>query len=167
VEIDTFDVAFHIIGGGEEGAKTEIRSKEEADHSLPYMVAAALLDGELMPAQYTDERIGRDDVQRLLRRVSIRPDAGFSERFPDQMPVRVRISLRDGRRFETERSEYEGFHSHPLSWESVVAKFDRLASPHCGQQRRADIVRAVHDCDSTKVRALTSLLSDLQPEIAA
>jgi 2-methylcitrate dehydratase len=167
VEIDTFDVAFHIIGGGEEGTKTEIRTKEEADHSLPYMIAAALLDGELMPAQYTDERIGRDDVQRLLRRVSIRPDSGFSERFPEEMPVRVGISLFDGRRFETERSDYEGFRSRPLSWESVVSKFQRLASPHCSRQRRADITQAVQDGESTKVRALTQLLSDLQSEIAA
>jgi 2-methylcitrate dehydratase len=35
VEIDVFDVAYHIIGGGEEGSKILVRSKEEADHSLP------------------------------------------------------------------------------------------------------------------------------------
>ena len=37
----TFDVAYNIIGGGEEGEKTDIRTKEQADHSLPYMLAAA------------------------------------------------------------------------------------------------------------------------------
>ncbi len=45
VRLDTFDVAFHIIGGGEEGDKKVIRVKEEADHSLPYMLSAAYLDG--------------------------------------------------------------------------------------------------------------------------
>src|SRR5581483_4230396 len=44
VEIETFDVAFSIIGGGDEGQKTRVWIKEEADHSLPYMVAVALLD---------------------------------------------------------------------------------------------------------------------------
>ncbi len=39
IEIEIFDVAYHIIGGGEEGDKTLVRTKEEADHSLPYMVA--------------------------------------------------------------------------------------------------------------------------------
>lgn len=49
VEIDIFDVAYHIIGGGEEGDKTIVRTKEEADHSLPYMVAVGILDGQVMP----------------------------------------------------------------------------------------------------------------------
>ena len=47
IEIDVFEVAYNIIGGGEEGGKKLIRSKEEADHSIPYLVAVALLD----PAQ--------------------------------------------------------------------------------------------------------------------
>src|SRR3989449_7828218 len=48
VELDVFDVAYRIIGGGEEGDKTVVRTKEEADHSLPYLVAVALLDGQVM-----------------------------------------------------------------------------------------------------------------------
>src|SRR5216683_7769776 len=49
IEIEIFDVSYHIIGGGEEGDKHLVRTKEEADHSLPYMVAVALLDGEVAP----------------------------------------------------------------------------------------------------------------------
>src|SRR6266849_5115893 len=74
IEIDIFDVSYNIIGGGEEGNKYLVRTKEEADHSLPYMVAVALLDGEVTPAQYVPERIVREDVQSLLRKVTIRPD---------------------------------------------------------------------------------------------
>lgn len=44
IEIEIFDVAYHIIGGGEEGNKTMVRTKEEADHSLPYLIAVAVLD---------------------------------------------------------------------------------------------------------------------------
>ncbi|MDP2728221.1 MAG: MmgE/PrpD family protein, partial [Dehalococcoidia bacterium] len=51
IEIEVFDVAFNIIGGGEEGDKTTVRTKEEADHSLPYIVSVALLDGQVMPEQ--------------------------------------------------------------------------------------------------------------------
>ena len=47
IEIDIFAVSYNIIGGGEEGDKHVVRTKEEADHSLPYMVAVALLDGEV------------------------------------------------------------------------------------------------------------------------
>ena len=74
IEIETFDVAYNIIGGGNEGGKTLVRTKEEADHSLPYMVAVALLDGQVMPEQYLPERIGRDGrsaAARQSRRASV------------------------------------------------------------------------------------------------
>src|SRR5215470_14005989 len=86
VEIETFDVAYHIIGGGVEGDKKVVRSKEEADHSLPYIVAVAILDDQVMPEQYQAERIERSDVQSLLRKIHARPSADFSRRFPDEMP---------------------------------------------------------------------------------
>ena len=35
VDIDIFDVAYRIIGGGEEGDKKIVLTKEQADHSLP------------------------------------------------------------------------------------------------------------------------------------
>lgn len=56
IELDTFQVAFDIIGGGEEGDKRRVRSKEEADHSLPYLLAVALLDGQVLPEQYLDRK---------------------------------------------------------------------------------------------------------------
>ena len=73
VEIDIFDVAHKIIGGGEEGDKTIVCTKEQADHSLQYMVAVALCDGKLLPAQYAPQRILAPDVQSLLRSVAVRP----------------------------------------------------------------------------------------------
>jgi 2-methylcitrate dehydratase len=73
VHIKIFDVAFHIIGGGEEGDKRTVTSKEEADHSLPYLVSVALLDGEVMPPQFSPDRLGSADVQALLQKVHIRP----------------------------------------------------------------------------------------------
>ena len=92
IEIEIFDVAYHIIGGGEEGDKTIVHTKEEADHSLPYMVAVALLDGQVMPAQYAPERIAAPDVQALLRQVTVRPSAELSRRFPAEMPCRLTVA---------------------------------------------------------------------------
>src|SRR5690625_5179270 len=66
IEIEIFDVAYHIIGGGEEGDKTIVRVKEEADHSLQYMVSAALLDGQVMPAQYEQDRIEAEDRKSVV-----------------------------------------------------------------------------------------------------
>jgi 2-methylcitrate dehydratase len=162
VEIDIFDVAYHIIAGGEEGDKTIVRTKEEADHSLQYMIAVALCDGAVLPAQYAPERISATDVQDLLRRVTVRPNAEFSARFPEEMACRVAIELRDGRRLEIEKRDYEGFHTRPMSWESVERKFHDLAAPFAAPDLRNPIVDTVSRLDGLRVCDLTLLLGGVR-----
>src|SRR5713101_6974864 len=158
ISIDIFDVAYHIIGGGEEGDKQRVRTKEEADHSLPYMVAVALLDGDVSPAQYVPERIVREDVQSLLRRVAIRPDEALRNRFPAEMPCRITITLKGGRTLRVEKQDYEGFYTRPMSWEKAVAKFERLAGPFTGTAQRAAIIELVAQLETKTVAQLTELL---------
>jgi len=159
ISIDIFDVAYHIIGGGEEGDKKQVQTKEEADHSLPYMVAVALLDGEVTPAQYAPERIVREDVQSLLRKVTIRPDEEMNQRFPTTLPCRIQITLKDGQTLSIEKQDYEGFYTRPLSWEQAVAKFERLASPYTAATQRASIVETLASLEAKEVAQLTELLN--------
>jgi 2-methylcitrate dehydratase len=162
IELDTFQVAFDIIGGGEEGSKRRVRSKEEADHSLPYLLAVALLDGQVLPEQYLPERIVADDVQQLLRRVDVRPDPELSRRFPDHHSARLRLRLRDGRTLEREQDDYEGFHTRPMSWDTVAVKFNRLAAAHIDSAVRAqivDVVRRLDELDHLGVAELMRLLT--------
>jgi 2-methylcitrate dehydratase len=161
IEIETFDVAYNIIGGGNEGEKKLVRTKEEADHSLPYLVAVALLDGQVMPEQYLPERIGREDVQRLLAKVVVRPSEEFSRRFPAEMPCRVTVALRDGRRLVREKRDYEGFRTRPMNWDAAVAKFERLSRRFSDAPLRRDIVDAVARLDEIQVADLTDLLTDV------
>jgi len=158
ISIDIFDVAYHIIGGGEEGDKQRVRTKEEADHSLPYMVAVALLDGDVSPAQYVPERIVREDVQSLLRRVTIQPDEELSKHFPAEMPCRIQITLKDGRTFAIEKQDYEGFYTRPMSWEKAVAKFERLAAPYTSAAQREAIVETVAHLETKEVVQLSQSL---------
>src|SRR2546426_7037747 len=161
IEIETFDVAYNIIGGGEEGAKTEVRTKEEADHSLPYIVAVALLDGTVMPEQYRPERIAREDVQRLLRKVVVTPRPEFSARFPNESPCRFHVHLRGGRVVATEKRDYEGFHTRPMSWEAVTRKFDTLAAPYAAAALRKRIATTVRDLENRTVADLMKLLASV------
>jgi len=158
LEVEVFDVAWNIIGGGEEGEKTRIRTKEEADHSLPYILAVALLDGAVLPAQYAPERIAARDVQELLRRVRIRPAEDLSKRFPEEHACRLRVVLRDGRSHEIEKSDYEGFHTRPMAWETVVAKFEDLAGKRVDPGLRGEIVDAVATLEDRPVAELAALL---------
>jgi 2-methylcitrate dehydratase len=162
VEVDVFEVAHRIIGGGEEGDKTLVFSKEDADHSLPYLIAVALLDHTVMPPQFASRRLQRADVQSLLCRVSVRPLAEFSARFPEEMPSRVTVTLADGRILTRTLSDYPGFRTRRQSWEDAVAKFTALAEPHASHNVRADIVAAVRDLDRITVAELTRSLSHLK-----
>ncbi len=158
IELDIFDVAYHIIGGGEEGDKTIVRTKEEADHSLPYLLAVALLDGQVMPAQYRPERIQREDVQGLLRRVKVRPSREYSQRFPLVMPCQITIRLLNGRAVTKEKVDYEGFYTHPMSWERVTEKFKRLSDASIDSIRQKKIIDTVSDLDKVQIEDLMALL---------
>jgi 2-methylcitrate dehydratase len=143
VEVAVFDVAYHIIGGGEEGEKMSVLTKEDADHSIPYLVAVALLDGQVLPAQFESERILRPDVQRLLRKVDVRPDDELSRRFPDHHSCRVRIHPQAGPVLAREKQDYAGDTARPASWEDILEKFDLLAVPVAGRGLAGRIANAV------------------------
>src|SRR3989442_1202522 len=159
VEIEIFDVSYHIIGGGEEGNKHLVRTKEEADHSLPYMVVVALLDGEVTPAQYAPERIVREDVQTLLRKVTVRPDEAMSKRFPAEMPCHIQVILKNGQTFSIDKRDYEGFHTRPLPWAKAVVKVEQLASPYTDGELRQAIIATVAQMESIEIHRLTELLA--------
>jgi 2-methylcitrate dehydratase len=164
IEVETFDVAYHIIGGGAEGDKTGVLTKEQADHSLPYIVAAAVLDGEMTTRQFLPERIRRPDVQTLLRRVFVKASPAFSRRFPLAMPCRLTIVLRNGEALTREQVDYEGFHTRPMDWEAVAGKFDRLTAPFTSAPLRQRIVNSVAALDTIHVSTLTGLLSEANLE---
>lgn len=159
IEIEIFDVAYKIIGGGEEGDKTIVQNKEQADHSLQYMVAVALLDGQVLPEQYRPERIERQDVQALLRKITVRPRKDFSDRFPDEMPCKLIVSLRDGRTLVKEKQDYEGFYTRPMQWETVSRKFEQLSRWHADAALRRDIQDAVFRIEEIQTRDLMRLLT--------
>lgn len=158
-EIEIFDVAYKIIGGGEEGDKLVVRSKEEADHSLPYLAAVALIDGEVTPAQFAPERILAPDVQALLRRVIVRPSEELSRLFPQHHACRVTIHLRSDVVVAQDKRDYLGFFTRPMSWDNVVAKFERLAAGATDARLRRSIVESVMHLEDTTAAGLAQLLA--------
>ncbi|MFD2177442.1 MmgE/PrpD family protein [Veronia pacifica] len=162
IELETFDVAYHIIGGGEEGGKKLIRTKEEADHSLPYMMAAAILDGQVLPAQYHPERIVKDDIQTLLQKVHVSENQSYSAQFPQQEAISIRITMKDGQIFDIAKIDYEGFHTRPASWGMVRKKFDMLASPFADEVLRQNIFDVISNLEDHPIDELTRLLAQVR-----
>jgi 2-methylcitrate dehydratase len=162
IEIETFDVAYNIIGGGEEGVKTVVRTKEQADHSLHYMIAVAILDNQVLPPQYADERILRDDVQELLTKIDVLPSEAFSRRFPEEMPCRIRIVLKNGLVLTKEKKDYEGFLSRPMTWEAAATKFHGLTEGRANLSLRTEILQAINQMESLRIRDFMRLLSEVR-----
>jgi 2-methylcitrate dehydratase len=102
-----------------------------------------------MREQYLPERIEGHDVQQLLRRIAVQPSDEFSDRFPEEMPCRISVRLRDDRRLTKESSDYEGFHTKPMSWDAALKKYERLSRPYTTTSLRNSIVRAVADIEDT------------------
>jgi 2-methylcitrate dehydratase len=161
IRLTTFDVAYNIIGGGEEGGKKLIRYKEEADHSLPYMLAAAYLDGQVMPEQYEPERIKRDDIQNLLQKVDVKPDEDYSSRFPDEMACRIELETKDGQTFEIEKRDYQGFKTQPASWDVLMEKYNGLTRGIDSELARK-IADTIKNLEHVNVSALTELLGQIK-----
>jgi 2-methylcitrate dehydratase len=161
IDVDVFDVAYKIIGGGEEGDKSVVTTKEQADHSLPYLIAVAIIDGEVTPRQFATDRIQRSDVQQLLCHVSVHPTSEYSKRFPSEMPARVAIKLRDGRTLSREVFEYPGLNGSPATWEDVLRKFDQLSGDRLNREERDAIVDVVQDLEHHRATDLTRVLANV------
>jgi 2-methylcitrate dehydratase len=165
IELDTFQVAYDIIGSREEVDKHQVRPKEKADHSMPYLLAVARVDGEVLSEQKLAERILADDVQELLRRVEISPDRDLTRRFPAEHSARVRLPLCDGRTLEREQPNYECFHTRPMSCETVTAMVDRLVGRHVDAALGTQIIEAIARLDDLAVSELMRLPMEPRPSV--
>ena len=162
IEAEVFQLAYDFAGGGLYGVDKVIRTKEEADHSLPYLLAVALIDGDVMPAQFNPERIIKPDVQALLKKVSVQPNHEFTEQYPKKMPAKITVRLQDGKVVEHEVQDYPGLASRPFTWEEAVQKFDTLVAGRIDEGLSGEIKNAVRSVENIQVRDLMKLLGSIR-----
>jgi 2-methylcitrate dehydratase len=158
IEAEVFQLAYDFAGGGLYGTDRVIQTKEQADHSLPYLLAVALLDGDVQPAQFKPDRIIKADVQGLLKKVSVRAKHEYTDEYPGKMPAKITVRLQDGKVIEHEVQDYPGLASHPFTWEDSVKKFDRLVAGRIDEGLSREIKDAVRSLEKVQVRDLMKLL---------
>src|SRR5271156_3922170 len=158
IEADVIRMTYDFAGGGLYGVDKVVQTKEQADHNLPYLLAVAMLDGDVMPAQFKRDRIARADVQQLLKKVSVRPDHEFTELYPAKMPAKISVRLQDGSVIEHEVQDFPGMPSDPFTWEDSVDKFDRLVAGRADESVSNEIKNAVRSLESIQVEDLMQLL---------
>jgi 2-methylcitrate dehydratase len=108
-------------------SKYDPRTKETADHSLPYCIAAALVDRQMTPVQFTMERIMDSRIRAQLSKVKVVADPEIEAVFPKLQRVKVRITTRAGRAYDKELDYPKGDPRHPLTDQEIEEKFDALA----------------------------------------
>ena len=157
VLVQSHDAAVDIIGS--EPEKWRPQSRETADHSLPYIVAAALADGEITDRQFAPGRFTDPALLALVQRVKIERHAGLSALYPGAVGNIVTVRLRDGREL-TERVDHPLGHArNPLTDTQLETKFHALADARLGPERAAAVLEVAWNLDSlTDVSAITRAL---------
>lgn len=159
VQCDIFQSGYDIAGGGRYGSKDNPQTKEQGDYNLKYLISAALLDGQVGPAQLDEARIRAADAQAMIARVEVRPDEQFTARFPKELCARITVYTKDRKALTREHIGYEGGIDQPMPWDRVVEKFHWLSEVFADEALRGDIVKVVQELDARSVSDLTALLA--------
>ena len=116
-------------------------TRETADHSLPYCVVAAMLDGDITAESFSERRIKDPVVTRLLERTTLTEIAEFTRMHPEEWRCRIVITGQNGERKAAEARYFKGHAKRPLTDAEVEHKFRSLASSRLSREQ-ADAVLA-------------------------
>jgi 2-methylcitrate dehydratase len=154
IAIDTFEASYNIIGKYPEAWTPKTR--ETADHSLPYCTAAALYDGDVTMATFDESRFTDPALIQFTGLVTVSHDAALDPRYPHGIPNRITLSLADGRKLVREVEFPRGHAGNPMTDEEVEAKFRRVVEPRYGKAK-ADAVLA-RCWDLERLTSVTDLI---------
>jgi 2-methylcitrate dehydratase len=159
IDIYTFDAAVDIIGKDPE--KYRPKTRETADHSMPYCVAVALMEGDVGLSSFDDDHLGDEELVEMTNKVKLHRDASANSRYPRGIPNRFVVSLRDGRKIEKEVEFPRGHAMNPMSDAEVEKKFRTMVEPRYGKDRADRILAQCWDLERlANVTELLELLGE-------
>lgn len=141
-------------------SKLNPQSIVDAQFSMPFGAAVAIIHGQAFLDQYCTENIASPQVRDLMHRVVCVENPEIEKDFPDKWPAEVEIATRDGRTFRLGLQHPKGDPENPLSWDEIITKFNSLAgSVFDGRQLGAIVnrVRAIEE--ETDVNRLMEALA--------
>jgi 2-methylcitrate dehydratase len=148
IDIDTFDAAVDIIGKDPE--KWRPKTRETADHSLPYCTAVALVDGDVTLAQFDPKRFTDPALLDLVAKVKVHRDAALSSHYPAGIPNRVKVKLQNGRQLVREVEFPRGHARNPMTDAEVERKFRTLVEPRYGRERADRVLKTCWELEKVK-----------------
>jgi aconitate decarboxylase len=160
IEIDMPEAAFG------HGGWPAVRPLEAigAQMNIAYVVAVALLDGQVLVDQFSETRIHSDDVWGLIGRTKTKHEDAFDKLPPeDRLTTRVRVTLKDGTILEEVVAHPRGTGKNVLTDDEIVDKYRHLTGSLMPASRQAAIENAVLGIDA--LDDITELLDLLTPEV--
>jgi len=157
IHVETYHFTYTEIGS--EPEKWRPTTRETADHSLPYMLAVALSDGDISLASFSEERIRDPRLPPLMDRIRISENAEFTRKAPNSMECRIEVKSRKGETFVEAGSYPKGHAKNPMSEAEVEAKFRKLCAGHLAEERRDALMKTVWSLQEERdVGDLTGLI---------
>jgi 2-methylcitrate dehydratase len=148
VLVETHEAGFTILGKDRE--KWAPDTRETADHSLPYIVAASLLEGEVSLSTFTRRRLHDPRVRALMSKVEVREDAALTRLYPERIANRVTVRLKGGRELTRMIDKPRGHLTNPMTKEEVEAKFRRLAGRFLSERQVERVIDLVWTIDGRR-----------------
>jgi 2-methylcitrate dehydratase len=145
IEIDAYATAVMMMGA--DASRWAPTTHETADHSLPYCVSVALLDGEVTNESFSDRRLADPKIAALMRKVKVREDKALSGRYPEGSPGRVTIRTLSGDTQVKELIYPRGHAKSPMSDANLEQKFRSMAVQRLSEAQCDAVVKAVWALD--------------------
>src|SRR5271165_4096042 len=146
-------------------SKYDPHTKETADHSLPYVIAAAIAERQVTPLQFTPGKIMDPVIRAQLRKVQVVADPEIEKLFPALQRVIVRIHTIDGREFSKQLDYPKGDPRNPLTDKEIEEKFEALAEPVMSREARRRAMDAIWNLENQS--SVTGLMKLFQADRAA
>jgi 2-methylcitrate dehydratase len=121
LEIGTTHRGYQMAGSDAE--KWTPDTKETADHSLPYIAARAMFDGNLDNDSYAPPKLHDPRILAFMRKITVKEDPAFATLTVNVPPTRLTATLDDGRKITRLVDTMPGFPGQPLSRADVERKF--------------------------------------------
>jgi 2-methylcitrate dehydratase len=135
-------------------------SRETADHSIHYMVAVALLDGEMTPRQFENDRWYDPEVCDLMSRMVVSIDPSWARRAPGGFPCTLRLTTGDGAEITVEVPFAAGHARNKMTGGQVIEKFRACVERRFAPAQADEIIASVNELDRLpSIRKLIQLLN--------
>jgi 2-methylcitrate dehydratase len=146
-------------------SKYDPHSKETADHSLPYVIAAAIADRQVTPVQFEMKKIMDPTIRAQLKKVEVVADPEIEKVFPALQRVIVNLTTTDGRTFTKQLDYPKGDPRNPLSDAEVEEKFAALAERVLSEGAQKKLKQAIWNLE--KVGSVSKLMALMKADVQA